>query len=205
MDDNMHANTGNYITKEDTTVNVVESITGSFKNTNSDHSAIHLGYGYCLHLYYASLAGNATKTYRIKGPTNLFAHIKGIQISASGSVIRAELIKDAAITNPGVEITGMINNLNHNSIRTPQTKVFDSNVTYTGGSVWCSAIVQGDTTGGGNATSRSGGEFIQQDYLEYVTKSEDEDYILKLTNLTADTAAYIQINMFFYEEPKGLI
>jgi hypothetical protein len=185
--------------------NAMDQITYSFKNTNSDHSAIHLGYGMCMHMNHATLLGNAEKTYRIKGPSTLFAHIKSIQVSSEGSTIKCELIKDAVITNPGTEIVDAIQNLNHNSSRTPQTKVYDSSVTYTGGKVWCSVLVHGDTTGGGSNTSRSSGSFNQNENLEYITKNNDTDYILKITNLTSDTAINTHINMFFYEEPKGMV
>ena len=202
--DKMYPHSGRYLDEDSEQRNVIEKITGGFKEINSDHSAIHMGYGYCLHLYHASLAAEAVKTYRFKGPTTLFAHIKSIQVSAMGAPLKVELIRNPTITGAGTEITGSINNLNDNVSNVAQSKVYDGTVTYTGGNVWCSVIVHGDTDGAGVSKSLSSGSFIQSDYLEYITKDGNTDYILKITNLsTTDVAEHIASNMFFYEEPQG--
>jgi hypothetical protein len=180
-----------------------EDITNGLKSINTDHSAIHMGIGYCGHLYLASLAGLGTQVWRIKGPTTTYAHIKSIQVSCEGSTIRATLKKDVTITNAGTE-ESTIANLNHNSTNLPSTKFYDGSVTYTGGSTWCEVIVHGDTAGVGVNTGTSGGNFIQNDYLEYVTKTGDEDYILEIVNLKEDAATNIAVNLFFYEEGQGL-
>lgn len=200
----MLPNTGRYFDEGGKIWNIIERITGSVKEINSDHSAIHAGLGYCLHLYHASLAPGVSKNYRIKGPTTKYAHLKSIQVSAQGAPLLVELIQEAAFTNLGVEITGAIKNLNHNYPDVNQTKVYDGSVAYTGGEVWCSIVVQGNTTGGGANITSSSGQFIQSDYLEYDTKDGDENYVLKITNLSAEaTAQYINTNMFFYEEELG--
>lgn len=177
-----------------------EGITHGVKVVNTDHSAIHYEMGYCVHLYLASLAPNAKKIYRFKGPTTLFAHIKSIQVNAQGSALSVKLIKNPTITNAGTEITGSINNLNDNSILTAQSKFYDGTVAYTGGTVWCQVVVNGAST----SQSSSGGSFIQNENLEYVTKDGDTDYILELQNLdNSDTAIYINVNLFMYEEQNG--
>jgi hypothetical protein len=183
-----------------------EQVTKGLVNTNSDHNAIHKGYGFCMHLFYASLAPTAKQIYRLKGPVNLFSHIKSIQANLEGATCRFRLVKDATVVLEGTEITNIINNLNHNSARLPQTKVFDGGATYSGGSTWCSVVVHADTSGGGTTLSKSSGNFIQADYLEYVTKSNEEEYFLEIENLSlSDTAVNIDIKFFFYEEPQGLI
>lgn len=186
-----------------------EDITRGLRSINTDHGAIHLGIGFCLHLYHDSLAQGAHKIYRFKGPSTLFAHIKSIQLSAEGATLLAKLVKGATITNLGTELTDCICNLNDNSLITPQSKVFDESVAYTGGITWCSAIAHGDTTGTGVDAnrSRSSGEFIQSDYLEYVTKSNDTDYVIDIKNIdTKDNPALnISVDMFFYEENQGII
>jgi hypothetical protein len=180
---------------------LTEEITGGMKSINTDHGLIHQGYGYCVSLYLASLAPNAFKRYRFKGPTTLYAHIKAIQLSLIGSTVSAKLIKNPVITNAGVEITDAINNLNDNSTSVAQSKFYDSAVTYTGGTVWCRVIVNGSTT----AQSSSGGSFIQNDNLEYISKKNDTDYIIELQNLdNSDTALHLNLSMFYYEEPNGL-
>jgi len=202
----MSPKTSRYLDENNNEINALYSITGSFKNTNSDHTAIHAGYGMCLCLEYASLAANTSKIYRFKGPTTLYAHIKSIQVSLEGATCRVKLIRNATITNAGTEVTGCMHNLNDNSSRTPQSKVYDSSVTYTGGLTWCQTIVHGDTSGAGGSLARTNSSFIQNENLEYVTKTNDTNYVLEIKNLsTSDAALNILISMFFYEEPQGLI
>lgn len=183
-----------------------EEVTRGFMTTNSDHSAIHGGYGYCAHLFYGSLAVGATQVYRIKGPVTLFAHIKSIQANLEGATCRFRLIKEATITDPGTEITDILSNLNHNSDNEAQTKIYDGGAAYSGGKTWCSVVVHADTSGAGGNLSRSSGDFVQTDYLEYVTRSNEEEYILEIENLSpSEPALNIDINFFFYEELRGLI
>ena len=52
-----------------------ESVTGSLKEINTDHSAIHKGIGFCFYNYLASLSneiGSNKKVYRLKTPFNKF-------------------------------------------------------------------------------------------------------------------------------------
>lgn len=201
--DNLVPLTGRHLDEHDEVRNVIELVTGGYKTINSDHAAVHYGLGFCCYLYLATLAGAAVEVWRFKGPTNLFAHIKAMQVSSQGATLKVELIKDPTITVPGTEVVDAIQNLNHNSTELPQSKFFDSAVAFTGGKVWCSVIVHGDTTAPGG---QNGGTFIQNDNLEYVTKDGDTDYILQITNLSAgDDANNVQVNMFFYEEPEGIV
>jgi hypothetical protein len=197
----MHPHNGYYLDADGEERMVIERVTGGFKEINTDHGAIHLGYGMCCHLYLATLAANGTKVWRLKGPTDLYAHIKSIQVVGQGAPLKVELIRNPTITNAGTEIVGAIQNLNDNSGILPQSKFYDGTVAFTGGSVWCSVVIPGNTT----AQSTSGGNFIQNENIEYVTKDGDTDYILKLTNLSgSDTCTFMNVNMFFYEEPLGI-
>lgn len=186
-----------------------ESITRSLRSINSDHGAIHLGMGFCLHLYHPLLANQAKKTYRYKAPTTKYAHLKSIQVNCAGATVRVRLVKDVTITVSGDEITD-IQNLNHNSTNLPESKVFDGDlVEYTGGVTWCEIVIHGDTVGTGQEANRSksSGSFIQSDYLEYVTKSDGEEYIIEIENIdTKDVDALdVSIDMFFYEEDQGIV
>lgn len=200
--DRMHPMTSRMVDENSEIRNIMDPITGNLRNTNSDHSAIHAGEGNCLHLYLATLAAEGVQRWRIKGPTAKFAHIKGIQISAQGAPLVARLIKDMTITNTGTIVENCIANLNDNIDLEAETKVYDSGVTYTGGTVWCSTVIQGSSTN----QAISSGSFIQNDNLEYVTKDGDTDYVLEIENLDgSDEANFINVNMFFYEETRGLI
>lgn len=205
--------TGRIQNEESTWINIAdiiadwtEEITKGIKVINTDHAAIHDGIGMCASLYLPTLAPAAIQNYRYKGPTSLFAHIKSIQVNGQGSALKVELIRSTVaspivITNVGTEIVGAIQNLNDNSDKVPESKLYDSGIVFTGGANWCSVIVNGSSTN----QAVTGGSFAQGENQEYVTKDGDTDYILKITNLDgSDTASYIGVNMFFYEEPQGL-
>jgi hypothetical protein len=179
----------------------IEDLTGGVEEINTDHSLIHKGYGLCASIYLATLAPNAIKIWRFKGPTTRFAHIKSLHVNSQGAPLKIELIKNATITNQGSEIVGAIQNLNDNSLVTAQSKLYDSAVAYTGGNVWCTVIVNGSTTN----QSTSSGSFVQNINQEYITKTGDTNYIIKITNLSAtDTASHLMFGMFFYEETQGI-
>lgn len=184
-----------------------EGITHGLRSINTDHGAIHLGWGYCAHLYHADLAQNAKKVYRYKAPTTKYAHIKSIQVNSAGATVRVRLVKNPTITVAGTEID-CICNLNHNSNSVAESKIYDGDAEFTGGETWCQIVIHGDTVGTGTDAnkSKSSGSFIQSDYLEYVTKSGGEDYIIEIENIDTKNvpALDISIDMFFYEEPQGI-
>lgn len=193
-----------------TTANAVltaakEAITGGLLSINTDHANIHMGAGYCCHLYLATLDAEAKQVWLFKGPSTLYAHIKGIQVTAQGATVRVRLVKGITVTDQGTEITDAIENLNDNATNVTQSKFYDGDAAFTGGKTWCSTIVHGSTDVSGNKVFQSAGKFIQQDYLEYVTKKNDTVYALELENLdSVNDAVHIDVNMFFYEESKGV-
>ena len=189
-------------TSKDILVRADEPITRGLRTVNTDHGAIHSGWGFCAHLYHASLATTARQVYRFKGPTTLYAHIKSIQAGVIGETITVKLIKDPTITNAGTIIADALQNLNHNATQTAQSALYDGGVTYTGGTTWCEVIVRGSTSGGIQVKASS--TFVQSDYLEYVTRDGDTDYILEIENIGTATAEDISIDIFFYEEPLGI-
>jgi len=156
-----------------------------------------------LHNFNTSLVHGAKLKYRFVGPSTKYAHLKGIQISAEKATIKVSLIKDVTITGNGTIIDNAIQNLNHNSSNLTESSVYNNTVTYSGGTVWCNTVVHGNSTN----QSSSSGQFIQLDFLEYVTKSEGENYIIEIENIdeSENTAYNINLNMFFYEEARGLI
>jgi hypothetical protein len=190
-----------------------EQITNGLISTNSDHSAIHRGFGYCKHLFFGELAFGAKKIYRITSPETLFMHIKSIQVGLIGATCAARLVKGTAENPLVITNTGTLEspswNLNDNSPMTPQSKWYDGTVEYTGGQTWCEVVVRGFTTADTKQapSNQTAGEFIQSDYLEYVTKNNNTEYILEVENIDHEenTAYDITIDMFYYEEPQGLI
>ena len=190
-----------------------ESITRGLVSTNSDHSAIHRGFGYCKHLYFEELGFGAKKIYRITSPDTLFMHIKSIQVGLIGATCSVKLMRGTTanpltITNAGIEEPCACN-LNDNSMMTAQSKFYDGTVEYTGGETWCEVIVRGSTSAETKQASsqQEAGQFVQSDYLEYITKDGETEYILEIENIDSEesTAYDITVDMFYYEEPQGLI
>jgi len=86
---------GYFLDTEDNQRNLVEKVTGSMKATESDHTLNHVGLGFKAHLQYAgSLVSNASVSWCFTGPTDRFAHIKNIIVTALGSSAKVEFIKD---------------------------------------------------------------------------------------------------------------
>lgn len=186
----------------------LELITRGISITASDHGDIHRGRGYCASLHHASLGKGDKKIYRFKAPTDKYAHIKSIQAKTQGATIMVKLIKGATITQGGT-LEDVISNLNDNSGNGAQSKLYDGNVEYTGGSTWFKIVAHGDKSGAGaeSIKAMSHSSFIQSDYIEYVTKSEDTNYILEIENIDSkeNAATDITIDMFFFELTGGII
>ena len=184
-----------------------EKITRGVRSINTDHAAIHLGWGFNIHIYETSLEFGAKKIYRFKGPSTLYAHIKSIQAGCTGATVRAKIIKDATITGNGT-IREALRNLNHNATQTAESEIYDGAVTYTGGITWAEVILRGFTSDSGKfaPSQQNAGEFIQNDYLEYVTKTNNENYIIEIENIDSEesTAFDLTLDFFFYEEPLGI-
>lgn len=176
---------------------MIEGITGGVSNINSDHAAIHLGYGLNFSIY-ETLTTEQVLTYSFKAPTALYAHIKNISLQALGGSVKLELLAGVAVTvDTGVAVP--ITNLNDNSTFV-NTSTIKKAPTFTGGTADKTIYALSD------ATNQSTGiaNLAQNPNQEYVTKSEDTYYIIKITNLTTNNVP-IAISGFFYEEPQGLV
>lgn len=192
---------------DETLVRARDNITKALQSTNSDHTAIHKGYGYCAHLYFEELEHGDKKRYRWKGPEHLYCHIKSIQVGCIGATVSAKIIKDVTITNDGTK-EDCLCNLNHNADIPAKSEIYDGNVEYSGGKTWCEVIVRGFTSEETKQApaQQTAGQFIQNDYIEYVTKNGEEEYIIEIENIDVEenTAFDLTIDLFFYEEPEGI-
>ena len=174
-----------------------EGITGGVVNINSDHSAIHLGYGANISDY-GTLASGATKEYCITAPLELYVHFKNISLNSLGGSCKLEIIRGATVTeNTGTELTAT--NPNDNFSGSPESTVKES-PSYTGGSIWDSIYVLADETNqfvGSAQTSLS-------ETQELVFKNNNEQYIIKITNLETSEITF-SWRAFWYEEPLGKV
>ena len=190
-----------YLEREDGTLaevsNVFEKITDGIKNTNSDHSAHHSGYGNLASSLFSLNAG-AIKEFSFKSPSTLYAHLKNIKLQTLGSSIKLEILKNVTVTtDTGTSVS--IRNTNDNSSNVAQSTIKQS-PTYSGGTVWDDAVALADSTNQytGNA------EINSSENQELITRTSNVYYILKFTNI-GDSTAEVYFKMFFYEESKGLI
>ena len=191
------------ILEDGTVVNQNEGITGFPGYINSDHANIHFKAGYVFSAKIATIAASATKSYRIEGPTDLFMHLKNLKVSGFGASLHVKLVKGATTDAAGTAMTNGqtgFHNLNHNGDDTPQSTIYENSTRTASGYVWDQDITYGDTTG----NRGDGSNFVQTDYLEYVTKSSDEEYFLEITNLDgANAATNVLVKFFMYEEAAG--
>lgn len=174
-----------------------EKITGGVANINTDHAAIHLGYG-ALASDVATIASLGTKAYCITTPVALYPHFKNIGIKTLGGSCALSIVRNVTVTdNSGDDI--LITNPNDNSELSP-TMTIKEDPTYTGGDVWDTVYALSDSTNQtvGNA------ETAQSVNQELVMKNENTEYILLITNLSTET---IQVAWqgFWYEEPQGVV
>lgn len=176
-----------------------EKITGGVTNINSDHVAIHKGYGYGFNIFESALAGQAVSEYSFKAPEKHYVHLKNIVIVTKGGNVKVEILKGVTVTaDEGTAVS--LNQLNDNSSNTADTTI-KASPTYSGGTVWKTAIALADAT---NQTVGVG-SFSLNPNQELVSKNNDEYYVIKITNLEADVIDAIDVTLdgFLYEEPKG--
>lgn len=195
----MQPNSGRYLDKDDTPQNVIEPITGSFRTTESDHTANHLGYGYKAHLEVTSLAAGQALSWCWTGPETEFAHLKNFSLAVLGSSGKLEILRGATVTvNTGTLIP--FANTNDNTDAVAQSTLRAA-PTYSGGTMWDQTAALADSTNQVIAMA----QFQNNPYEELVTKDGSTPYIFKLTNTGADLMSKALITIFFYEEPLGII
>jgi len=186
----------NTIYGEDGQALYIEQLTGGMPNINTDHALIHYGFGFSFRMYF-SLGNGATKSYCLTAPSEKFIHLKNFNVQTLGSSIKVEILTGATVTvNTGTAVS--ISNLNHNSTETANTTI-KADPTYSGGTAVRTIYALSDSTNQNTGHAN----FNENPNQEYVTKSESEQYILKITNLSTDTTA-VSIDAFFYEETQGL-
>lgn len=175
----------------------VEKLTRGLPNINTDHALIHKGYGYSFSFIINPLAGSGTAEYCLTAPSTRYIHLKNVNIQTLGSSIKVEILKDPTVTvNTGTAVS--INNLNHNSTNTASSTL-KASPTYTGGTVVRTVYALSDSTNQVTGYANINDNVNQ----EFITKSDNEQYIIKITNLTANDTI-VTFDSFMYEESQGI-
>ena len=173
-----------------------EPLTNGINSINSDHSIIHMGYGGLADDYFTLTTG-AVKEYCFTTPTALYPHFKNIKLQGLGGSVKLEVLKGATVTvNTGTSI--LVTNPNDNATYASTVTIKES-PTYTGGTKWKAIYALSDATrqSTGNASTSD------SENQELVMKNANEEYIIKITNLTTDTIT-VAWDAFWYDENKGL-
>ncbi len=196
---NMSPHTGRYLDENDIPRNVIEPITGSFRTTESDHTANHLGYGFKTHIEVSSLAAGQSLSWCWTGPATRFAHLKNFALMVLASSSKLEILRGATVTvNTGTVVP--LTNTNDNTDAVAESTL-KASPTYTGGVMWDQVIALADSTNQVVGMS----QFQNNSYEELVTKDGSTQYIFKFTNIGSDLMSRAWITIFFYEEPLGII
>jgi hypothetical protein len=179
------------------TRNVVEKVTGGLIVTESDHTAIHKGYGYRLFYDVSNLSAGGEVNICMSTGVDCYTHYKNIQLSVLGASCQVQILKEPLVTlNTGTILTPV--NLNTVSNKLSKS-TFRLNPTFTGGVVLDRVSVLLDTT---NQVVGSG----QSSVLPYeeLVLDQSEKYIIKIKNIrTSDTIISASLKFFYYEEPRG--
>ena len=176
-------------------INAFEKITRGLTFINSDHSAIHKGWGAIASDYF-TLANGASKTYCLTSSPENYPHFKNIVLNGLGGDVSIEIIRDATITlNTGTAIT--VANPNHNASQIPEMTIKES-PTYSGGVSYPKTYALSDAT----RHSIGNASISTSENQELVFKTSEEQYILKVTNLTTSEIT-VAWSAFWYEEPLG--
>jgi hypothetical protein len=172
-----------------------EFVTDGVSIINTDHAAIHKGYG-ALVDDYITLTSGATKSYCITCPADLYIHFKNIMAQSLAGSCKFEILEGATVTaNDGTALD--VTQPNDNFDTTPSGTVI-ADPTYTGGTKIQGFHILADAT---NQTIGNG-KLALSENQELVFKNAGEQYILKITNLEASEIK-VAWNAFWYEEPKG--
>lgn len=182
---------------EDTTVLTLstDDFTRFNVSISGDHAYIHKGYAFTYPEVF-SLVGNATVDFMFTTPAaaaGKYIHFRPIRIGTTASGCQYSVYENPTFT-AGTNKSSGIFNRNRNSANAPTAIIKGTNLSVSNAGTLLFSEAFGGT--GNPASNRQG---ITGQDEEIVFKS-DEDYLLRITNLTA-TDTIITVNIFWYEEP----
>ena len=141
---------------------------------------------------------------RIQAPLKKHIFIKGLRIKGKGSDLLIELFRDITIVDGGLYQENAYRNMNHNSDKVAETKIYIQTpvypITWTGGYRVEPYIIHGDSS----QLVTSSDIHVEFNYSFLVTKNNNENYILRMTNIGDDVAKNILIASKIHESTLGL-
>lgn len=173
----------------------IENITKAVPVINTDHEAVHLGYGFSASVFAELVADDAAVYIEFKAPaasSGKVAHLKAYRPWSEGGVAKLEITEAPTLTTGSSAITPQ----NRNRYGTPAVSVstLKSNPT----SISAGTIIDGPIpVGGGGAGGGFGGNLSNDQELVF---DPGKTYLLTVTNL-AGSAKALGLWIFWYEEP----
>lgn len=175
-----------------------EQLTGGLKEINTDHALIHDGYGMAFQIALASMTTGQVLNYSFKTAAGKYPHLKNIKLQSIGASIKVELIDGITITADEGTAVPIVNQNRNSSIVAGST--IKAAPTFEGTEeVFKTIYALAD------ATNQSSGiaDIVENSNQEMVLEPE-HSYLIRITNLVADTIGRVVVTGFFYEETGGL-
>jgi hypothetical protein len=194
--DEFTPHTGRYLQDNNIVSNIIELVTGAVKGIDSDHSYIHEGRLYQSDITQSLSATNGTYAISIKTAEDGYTHYRPSTIIASADKLTVSLYEGATVTG-GTDLDAT----NHNRLSANISgNTLKKGVTVTDAGTLLEQVYLAGTVGTGQLRS---GSSLGAGINEWVLK-QDTTYLIQLSN-ASDSANIVHMNIFWYEEDKGVI
>lgn len=170
-----------------------EAITGGLPVINTDHEAIHLGWGYSASHYAEAVADDAAILLEFTTPaaSASYVHLKAYRPWCEGGLAKFEIIEAPTLTTGSTAITP------RNRRRTGTAPTSGVTVKSDPTSISAGTTIEGPTAfGGGGAGGGAGGNYVNDQELLLKPATT---YLFRITNL-AGAAKALGLWLFWYEE-----
>lgn len=174
----------------------IESFTTGVPVINTDHEAIHLGFGYSASVYAEAIADDGLRLLELVTPaaSSGYVHLKAYKPWSEGGVAKFEIVEAPTLTTGSTALVP----LNRKRTGTPGTSAVVLKTDPT--SISAGTVIEGPTAfGGGGAGAGVGGNFSND---QEIVLKPSTTYLFRLTNL-AGAAKAMGLWIFWYEEPLG--
>lgn len=182
-------NSGRYLDDNDVVHNVVDTTTGGFKTTDTDHAYIHAGGGFSFYNKF-TLASGASAIVGFKSSSTKAIHFRPFNVATLAENVTI-IARESAVYTGGTTIAS--NNHNRMSSVVSDCVISLAPTVTTQGNAFAEVYIGGGT---GVAQSRIGG--TSESSREWVLK-HNTYYTITILNGSSNSNT-IHLNAFWYEE-----
>lgn len=193
--DSYRPHTGKAITPAGADCNLIEEVTGAYRQITTDHGLIHQGKAFSIQNKF-TLAAAAIGYLELIIPAGAYVHFKPVSMQSDGPKILIQLIEAPTITTGNSPLVPV----NRRRVGTPAVSIVtvkNNPTAVSAGTVLDQDYIGGGTGAGGSTVS--GG--VAQNDNEWVLKPATT-YVVKVTN-SGSGSADVNIKTFWYEETAG--